>query len=571
MRKKTYKRSAIIQTLIVIAIVLVANAIGRNIYSYVDLTEDKIFSLTPSTENLLENIEEVIYIDVLLGDDLPSGFKQLQNRVEEVVKQMRAVNPNLEYEFRDPSKGTVTESNAIKEKLATDGIYPQTLFVIENDQKVEKLIYPYAIIKRGSRQLPINLLEPLGADGNQEVMINRSSALLEYKFSNALEKLFRTANPIVLFTEGNGELDGSETATMEQEVSTTVSTGRINLDSVYKIDERVDMLVVAGPTQPFSDRKKFIIDQYIMNGGKVVWVIEPMAVHIDSINLRGMYVPKPIELGLDDMFFKYGVKFNKDLILTNENNSKIPQVIGQSGGKPQYELFPWDYYPLLKPGSDHPMVRKLDPVYSEFPSTIELLEEKIGQKHTVLLSSTKNSRTQRYPMRLTFDAVRIPKRNEAYDKADLPVAVMIEGDFESFYKNRVSKEMEDGLKAINEKFVATSKPAAQVFISDVAIIKNYFDAATGKISFPGLNRWEGKVYEGNMEFAINMIDYATDEYGLLESRSKNVQMRLLDRVRYQQESLKWQLINVLLPILIVILFGLGYNYYRKKRYGQAVN
>ena len=564
---KSHKRIAIFQTLIVLAIVIVANAIGRNIYSYMDLTEDKMFSLTRSTERLVSGLEEVVYIDVLLGDDLPSGYKTLKNRVEELLKQLRAVNPNLEYEFKDPSKGTIAESNSTKEKLAIDGIYPQTLFVIENDQKVEKLIYPYAIIKKGSRQIPINLLEPQGADGNQEVWLNRSATLLEYKFSNTLEKLFRTANPIVLFTKGNGELQNTETATIEQEVGTTVTTGRIDLDSIYKIDREVDVLVVAGPTQPLSERSKFIIDQYVMNGGKVVWLVEPLAVNIDSINLRGMYVPRPTELGLDDMFFKYGVRFNNELIL-DLNNSKIPQVIGQSGGKPQYELFPWVYYPLLQSGSEHPIVSKLDPVYSEFPGTIELLEANSEQKQTTLLTSSNNSRTQRYPMRLTFDAVRVEQRPQAYNKSNLPVAVMIEGSFESFYKNRVSKEMEDGLAAIDEKFVEKSKPTTQVFISDVAILRNYYNAATGQISNLGFNRWEGHVYPGNMEFAINLLDYLTDEYGLLEARSKTFQMRLLDRTRYKQESMKWQLINVLGPILLVILGGFFYNYFRRRKYSS---
>lgn len=561
--RKSYKRLALLQTLIVIAIVLIVNAIGRNIYSYLDLTEDKMFSLTPSTEKLVEGINEVVFIDILLGEDLPSGYKQLRNRVEELVKQLRAVNPNIQYAFKDPSKGTVEESNATKEKLATDGIFPQTLFVIENDQKVEKLIYPFAVVKRGSRQIAVNLLEP--QEQNQEVWLNRSATLLEYKLSNTLEKLFRTANPIVLFTAGNGELKESQTATLEQEVFTTVTTGRINLDSVYKIDARVDVLVVAGPTKPISEKNKFKIDQYIMNGGNVVWILEPLTVTLDSINRRGIFVPKPKELGLDDLFFKYGVRFNKDMIL-DTRNSKIPQIVGQSGGKNQYELFEWVYYPLLQPGSDHPLVAKVDLLYSEFPSTIDFLQARPGQKQTTLLTSSKRSRTQRYPMRLSFDAVRVPQRPEAYDKSHLPVAVMIEGTFESFYKNRVSKEMEDGLAQIDEKFVAESPPTSQIFISDVALIRTLFDPTTGKISPLGYSRWEDYAYSGNKEFGINMIDYLTDEYGLLESRSKNLEMRLLDRVRYQQESLYWQLINVLGPILVVVLGGLLFNYWRRKKY-----
>ena len=276
MVKRAYKRTAIVQTLIVIAIVLIVNLIGRNLYSYIDLTEDKLFSLTPSTEKLLNNIEDVIYIDVLLGGDLPSGFKQLQTRTEEVIKQLRNANPELEYSFKDLSKGSVSDINRVRDNLSKDGIYPMMLEVLEEDQKVEKLIYPFAIVRRGSRQIVVNLLEGRGRDDTQEMMINKSANLLEYKFANSIEKLFRTANPFILFTTGNGELDNTQTATIEQDVSTTVSTGRINLDSVTVVDSKVDVLVVAGPTESLSIKNKFKVDQFIMNGGKVIWLVEPL-------------------------------------------------------------------------------------------------------------------------------------------------------------------------------------------------------------------------------------------------------------------------------------------------------
>ena len=237
-KRRGFKRTAIVQTIIVFGIVLIANLIGRNLYSYLDLTEDKIFSLTPSTEKLLKHIDEVIYVDILLGGDLPSGFRQLETRIEEVLKQLRNANPQLEYNFKDLTKGSVSDVNRVRENLSKDGIHPLTLFVMEEDQKVEKLIYPYAIVRRGSRQLVLNLLEGANQNESQEMMINKSANLLEYKFANSIEKLFRTANPYVLFTTGNGELDNTQTATIEQEISTTVATGRINLDSVTLIDAK---------------------------------------------------------------------------------------------------------------------------------------------------------------------------------------------------------------------------------------------------------------------------------------------------------------------------------------------
>ncbi len=563
-RKSGLKRTAFIQTLIVIAIVIVVNLIGRNLYSYLDLTEDKLFSLTPSTEKLLGSIDEVIYIDVLLGGDLPSGFKQLESRTQEVIRQLRNANPQLEYRFRDVGAGTVEEINRIRENLSKDGILPMTLFVMEEDQKVEKLIYPYAIIRRGSRQITINLLASREQTDSQEMMINKSANLLEYKFANAIENLFRTSNPYVLFTTGNGELDHTQTATIEQEVSTTVRTGRINLDSVVQIDSKVDVLVVAGPTKTVSERNQFIIDQYLMNGGQVIWLVESLIVNLDSINRNGLYVPKPNEHGLDDMFFKYGVRINQDLVLDLEN-SKIPQVVGQAGGQAQQQLFDWVYYPILRPGSNNPIVDKIDPSYSEFPSSITLLDRP-SLKQTPLLTTSEYSRRQVYPMRLTFDVVRVEQRTSAYNKSNIPVAVLVEGEFESFFKNRVSESMEKGLKSIDAEFKEKSAPTKQIFISDVDIIKNLFNPSTGKITPMGFNMWEGFVYQGNGEFAVNSLDYLTDEYGLLESRSKTSEIRLLDQVKLNQSYLKWQLINILLPILLVVLFGLVYNFIRKKRF-----
>ena len=563
-RKSGQKRTAFIQTLIVIAIVIVVNLIGRNLYSYLDLTEDKLFSLTPSTEKLLGSIDEVIYIDVLLGGDLPSGFKQLESRTQEVIRQLRNANPQLEYRFRDVGAGTVEEINRIRENLSKDGILPMTLFVMEEDQKVEKLIYPYAIIRRGSRQITINLLASREQTDSQEIMINKSANLLEYKFANAIENLFRTSNPYVLFTTGNGELDHTQTATIEQEVSTTVRTGRINLDSVVQIDSKVDVLVVAGPTKKVSERNQFIIDQYLMNGGQVIWLVESLIVNLDSINRNGLYVPKPNEHGLDDMFFKYGVRINQDLVLDLEN-SKIPQVVGQAGGQAQQQLFDWVYYPILRPGSNNPIVDKIDPSYSEFPSSITLLDRP-SLRQTPLLTTSEYSRRQVYPMRLTFDVVRVEQRTSAYNKSNIPVAVLVEGEFESFFKNRVSESMEKGLKSIDAEFKEKSAPTKQIFISDVDIIKNLFNPSTGKITPMGFNMWEGFVYQGNGEFAVNSLDYLTDEYGLLESRSKTSEIRLLDQVKLNQSYLKWQLINILLPILLVVLFGLVYNFIRKKRF-----
>ncbi len=563
--KKNNSRVVLLQTLILLGILVLINVISRSVYTFVDLTEDKRFTLTDSTQKLLEEVDDIIYIDVLLSGDLPSGFKRLQDRTEEVIKQMRSINPNIEYKFSEISKGTPEEINNIRLNLAKDNIYPFNLLVMEEDQRVEKLIYPFALLQLGNRKIPIRLLDAMSKGEGQEQTLNKSANNLEYKFASAIEKLFKKDAPIVLFTQGNGELLESQTATLEKELKSTMTTGRINLDSIYRIDESVDVLIVARPTEPLEDRHKFIIDQYIMNGGKVIWFIEPLFANLDSINMKDVYVPRLYEHGLDDMFFKYGVRLKNDLVLSLDN-SRIPQVIGRGGGQAQQELFPWVYHPVLQSSGKHPIVNNIDFVYSTFPSSIDLLERP-DLEQTVLLTSSKYSRYQLYPMRLSFEIVKIEQNPEAYNKPYLPVAVMVEGEFESFYKNRVTKEMEDGLASLKTNFVDKSSKTSQVFVADSDVIKNLYNPRTEQISPLGFNKWDGMDYKGNAEFLANLVDYMTDEYGLLEARTKNLQLRLLDQVKIKQEKTKWQLINILLPILLVLLFGLLFNYLRKKKYG----
>lgn len=567
-KRKRGISSLLIQTVLILGIVILLNVLSKYFYTYFDLTEDKRFTLASSTEKLLDDVDEVILIDVLLGGELPSDFKRLQSRTEELLREFNNNNSNIEFNFINPSEGTIEEINTVRQNLAKDGINPVNLFIQEEDQKVEKLIYPYAIFKFANRKLPVNLLEPKKPEESEQAAINRSATMLEYKLTNALSKLFADDIPIVLFTTSNGEYQAQNTAMLEQSIGATMNTGRINLDSIYQIDKAVDVLIVAKPVNPISLKKQFIIDQYIMNGGKVIWLIDQFFVNLDSLNTNTVYIPKPIEHGLDDLFFKYGVRIKKDLILDLDNN-KIPQVIGDQGGKEQTQLFDWMYHPMLHSNSQNPIVKNIDRVYSKFPSSIEILPTREQTERSVLLTSSEYSRYQKYPMRLSFEVLRIEQKEEAYNKPNLPVAVLLEGEFESFFKNRVSEEMHQGLKSLNAEFVEKSPSTAQIFISDAEIISNYYEPRSGKISPMGYNQWTGKSYGGNKDFMVNAIDYLLDDYGLIEARSKNIKLRLLDQVELKNNKLKWQLLNLILPTLLVFGFGLIFNFLRKRKYTKS--
>ncbi len=556
----------LIQSALTIILIILVNLIAHRFYTYVDLTEDKRFTLEDATKKLVSDVDQTIFVEVLLEGQLNSGFIRLQNRCREVLDQLNNLNQNIEYSFTNTSEGTVEEINQRREKLRQEGIFPTTVFIFEDDQRVEKLIYPYAIINYGDRRIAVNLLEPLARGENEEEAVNRSAMLLEYKLASTISKLIAKKAPIIAFTEGHGELEANQTAMLETILGRTMNTLRIQLDSVYIINDEVDILIIAGPEEQLNERSQFIIDQYIMNGGNVIWLIEQFYINLDSINNNKVYVPRPVDHGLDDMFFKYGIRINRDVVLDLEN-TKIPQVYGMSGDRAQQQLFPWVFHPLLQGNQESSLVRNIDRVASYFPSTIEVLDSPESRNSTVLLTSSQYSRYQVYPsINISFETLRLPQIPEAYNKSYLPVAVMIEGTFNSYFKNRVSQVMMDGLRQINMDFKESSTSSKQAFIGDADIIKNLYDPATNRISPIGFNKWEGYTYEGNEDFIINTIDYMLDDYGLIEARSKSFKLRLLDQVRLKKEKLKWQAFNIALPVALVIILGLLFTYWRRRKY-----
>ncbi len=563
--KQAKKIQDITQLILVFAILIVVNVIAQYFYKQFDLTGDKRFTLTNATETLIENQEDLIFVRVLLDGDFPAGFKRLQTSTREMLQKFRAVNPNFEYEFSDPLEGSLDEVNAIKTEMAKDGIVPVNLTVKDGDEISQKLIYPFAIFNIGQRNVVVNLLEQQSAELSDEQVLNNSISLLEYKFADAIQKLNLTEKPNILFTEGNGELKDQQLASLTTSLKSFYNTGRLDLDSIYRIEKELDLLVVAAPKEKISLKNQFKIDQYIMNGGKVIWLIEKLEVSLDSISVQRFHVPKLIETDLDDMFFRYGIRIQPNLILDLEC-SRIPQVIGQQGGKVQTELFYWYYHPLIASNSNHPMVKNIDRVNMFFPSSIDTVKTKFDLKREVILKSSNYSRYQMYPMRLNFEILKYAPEPDKFDKGAQNVAVLVEGKFESFFKNRVDADSEATLKKLGSTFKDISIETKQLFVSDADFTKNLYDVNSSRISRIGYNRWEKQEYPGNADFILNAIEYMLDQNGVLESRAKEVKLRLLDKVKTKNEKLKWQLINLGLPLLVLLIFGFAFNFWRRRKY-----
>jgi len=555
----------LVRTILVLAVIVFVNIVAGMFNVFIDLTEDKRFTLSDSTIDFIEGVDDIIYVRVLLDGEFPAGFKRLRAATLDRLEQFAGVNPLLEYNFEDPMQGTNDEKRQRQEQFKSMGMGPTNLRIADGDQVTEKFIYPFAVINYGSRQTIVNLLE---AQGNldQETALNNSINLLEFKIANAIQKLTRKELPNVVFSTGHGEVPDYQTARLERDLKSFFDTGRLNLDSLVQLrPEDVQLLVVPAPQTAIPEKTQFVIDQYIMNGGKVLWLIENFKVNLDSINVNRLYTPKPVEHGLDDMLFKYGVRVSKNLIMDLKCTT-IPQVIGQSGGKVQTEQFSWFYHVLSGSSSNNPIVKNINPVNFKFPSTIEILEREDGIKKEVLMSSSENSRFQIYPMRLTFEILRVPPDEAVFNKGPQPIAVLLEGEFESFFKNRVTAENEAVLNQIGASFTERSPKTKQVVISDADFMKNKYDPETGQISAIGVNQLDRNLYEGNKSLIVNTIEYMCDDFGLLEARSKDFKLRLLDKVRTKTERTKWQVINLLMPLVLLWIFAFLFYFWRKRKY-----
>ena len=561
------KIQSFIQLALFLGILLLLNFLASAFYTHLDLTEDKRFTLTAPTVNLLENLDEVVFVKVLLEGEFPAGFKRLQNSIRETLEDFRDVSGYIEYEFENPGGATTDEINARREELAKDGITPTVLRVKDVDETKELIIYPWAVLYYKGRYLTVNLLESEIMGVPNEVVLNNSVSLLEYKFANAIQKLKLTRKPAIVFTKGHGELEAIQTADLVQSLLPYYDIGPINLDSTYRINPEIGVVIVARPQTAFSERDKFVLDQYVMNGGKVLWLVDKLGVNLDSLRGRKNFIPMANELNIDDMLFKYGARIQPNLVLDFEC-TRIPLVTGQLGSGNQYDLFPWFYHPLVAPVSNHPIVKSLDRVNLRFPNTIDTVRTKTNIKKTVLLASSNRSRVQLTPVRLSFEVLRYDADPNRFNKPPQPLAVLLEGQFPSLYENRVTANMEQTLQQIGTEFKPVSSPTRMLVVSDGDLAKNLYNPETEKISPLGYNPFERRTFGANKDFLINAIEYLLDEQGVAQARSKEVKLRLLDMAKAREERTKWQLINIALPLMFLVLFGIIYHYIRKRRYAS---
>lgn len=566
MKRKSLKYQALFRFTVVALLLFFLNVLGSMYYARFDLTKEKRYSLSPATKQLLNSLDDVVYVKIYLEGEFPAGFKRLRNSAKETLDEFKAYSGNnIEYVFINPSAGSTEEKNALYKELTGKGLLPTNLQVKGEEAYSQKIIFPGAIFTYQGSELPVQLLENQIGFGPQQVL-NNSVELLEYKFANSIKKLTQRSRPRILFTRGQGELpDRSITDIVQTLQNLQYSVDTINLTQEL-IPQTADVLIIAKPVQPFREQEKFKIDQFIMNGGSTLWLIDAMDAAMDSLQGKPVFFSQPHNLNLEDQLFKYGARFNTDLVQDLQCN-RIPLVVGMLGDQPQTEMFPWYYYPLAVSNNEHAIVRNLDAVSLRFTGTIDFVgKDSAGVAKIPLLHSSPYSKALLSPVRLHFSMLKEPPDQNTFQQKNLLLGALLEGKFESVFKNRVASSFLQALDSLEQPFREESVFSKMIVLADGDIISNEV-SKTGSVYPLGFYPYTEQTF-ANKDFILNCIEYLVDDIKLIETRNKEVRLRLLDNTKVKAEAAKWQLLNVAVPLVVIVLFGILFNRLRKRRYAR---
>ncbi|MEO6521399.1 MAG: gliding motility-associated ABC transporter substrate-binding protein GldG [Mucilaginibacter sp.] len=545
-----------------IAIVLV-NFLSGSFFTRFDFTKEKRYTLSPISKSLMDSMPKVVKVTVYLqGNDMPSGFKRLQGATRDMLLDMQAYSKRkLEFEFVDPLAGMNQEQQrqAIRD-LQTKGIEPTNLSVKNDNGLTQKIIFPAAIVSCDDKQIPVQLLQTRTGVSYDD-QLNNSIQNLEYAFTSAIKKVTADGKPEIGFTEGHHELTDLQLNDAMRSLSDGFLVGRVNLKTIpFANLKKIKLLIIPKPDKAFTEAEKFKLDQYLMRGGKILWSIDQVSAELDSMrHHQNEQLAFNKQLNLDDQLFRYGIRINYDLIL-DMSCAQIPINTGSVAGQPQMQLVPWLFYPIFVPVIKHPLVKNLE-VRSEFVSTIDTLAVK-GTQKTVLLSTSTFNKKLTSPHTVSLQMIeQVPEPKDFQSPAKI-TGVLLEGTFISNFRFRPVPD------SVNEQIpvLQQSQPTKMIVLSDGDIFKN--QVASDGSPFPlGFDRYTQQSY-GNKNLLLNIADYMTDDSRLIELRNKEIQLRLLDRPRIRAEKLKWQLINSILPIALVLIFAIFQHYIRRRKYAR---
>lgn len=555
------KKQQIKNTVVLIIGVITTNVLGSFFYTRFDLTKDKRYTLSLTSIDILKNTKEPLYIDVFLEGNLPGEFKRLQNETKQILDEYQSHNSNVIYQFINPLENPDEAAENIK-KFEQRGLTSVNIAANENGKKIQQIVYPWAIATYKDKSTKLSLLKnKLGVSAGEN--INNSVQHLEYAFSNAFYKISTEKKKKIAVLKGNGELDDVLKADFLKEIRENYFIAPFTLDSVAKSPNKTladlktyDLAILTKPKEAFTDQEKMILDQYIINGGKTLMLVETVNIDMENLSKTGESIAFAIDLGLNDLFFKYGFRINP-LLIKDMQCAPIALATGNKGNQTQYTKFPWLFAPYIVPDSHHPVVNNIDGLKFDFVNPIDTIKNNI--KKTILLHSSPYSKKVGTPLDIDLKIVNQQPNQDEYSDGNLPISILLEGKFKSVFQNRV-------LPFEDSTFKTEGKTTKMIVVSDGDIIKNQLDDKGYPLEL-GFDKWTNSMYS-NKEFMMNCVNYLLDDTGLINIRSKEVNLPLLDKEKVSENYTATQLQTVLLPLVMIMLFGLATTYFRKRAYSK---
>jgi ABC-2 type transport system permease protein len=540
-------------------VIILINFISSLTFKRFDLTYDKRYTLSETSLKIIDKSNAPVVIDIFLkGDGFPSEFKRLQNETKQLLEEFAAHNSNIKFQFINPLEEESSREQIIQQ-LSQRGLTPMQLSVQENGKSTQEVIFPWALASYNGETVTIPLIKnKIGS--SQQDLVSNSVQHLEYAFSDGFSKLINPKKQKIAILKGNGELEDKYIFDAVKKLGEYYYIAPYTLDSIsinpqksLKELSAFDLIIAAKPTEAFTEEEKYVLDQFSMNGGKSLWLIDNVIIEKDSLyNESGKSFAIARDLNLTDFFFKYGVRINPVLI-SSLYSAPITLAIGE-GSNSQFQHLQWPYSPLASTNSNHPVVNNLNLVKFDFANQLDTIKNNI--KKTILLESAPLTKLDGTPREISLEIVTEKQNPSAFNKGNKPLAVLLEGVFTSVYKNRIKP-----FKLLNSK--DESIDTKMIVISDGDVIKN--DVVRNTPQELGFDRWTGKTY-GNKEFLLNAVNYLLDDNGLINIRSKEIAIAFLDQEKITEEKTKWQLLNILLPLALLLVFGFIFNYIRKQNF-----
>lgn len=545
-----------------IAIVFILNFIATRFFFRIDLTNEKRFTLNEETIQLLKSLDDRIYVKVYLEGDLNSSFSRLRNETQELLDEFRVYAKNgLDYEFININdQKSEQDIKDLQRQLYQKGLNPTEVRTKSGNSYKKELIFPGALVYFKTKEQIWQLYEQQERMPVQ-VGINNSVQNLEYGLVNSIRKLQQPLRPRIAFIRGHRELDTNQTKDIYLALNEYYDVEYIRIKHRIKALRPYSAIVIAWPDTVVDEKDRFILDQYVMRGGKILWCLEPVYTNTDSLKIKGYTLGLNNNIGLEQLLFNYGVRINSGIVQDMQCGA-IPINRGYKGGKPDFQLFPWIYKPLVLPKSSHPIVKNLDMIRFDFAGYMDTIK-KAGVKKTILLQSSPNSRIQSVPARISLATVSGQMNEKQFKDGNKTLAVLLEGTFDSEYRDRLLSDSiaQDSIIGFRKK----SDPTAMIVISDGDVIKNDYNRSTHSISPLGFDKYTGEIFANKM-FLVNCVNYLIDGPKLMSLRSREIKLRMLDKKSIGENPMKWKMYNLIFPIFLVCVSGIILVFFRKRKF-----